>query len=287
MPATSRFTNLPAPAVIETLSYETILDELKTEVLARFDAAGIAYDVDNLLTDPIIHILIVAAGREVTLRSRINDAAARANLLAFSDAADLDHQAEFYGVTRLANETDDALFERVKLAIAGRSTAGPEARYAYLARSASARVKEVAVYRVDGGPEIFVAIRSTDNGGVPDSELLDEVEAAVTASDAMVLSDIVTVGAATTQTANITANVWLLPNTPMSVFTALEDTLRDAWDAEAGIGFDLSPSWIISKLHVPGVSRVEVVTPAAPVTVDDRNAIALGTISLTYKGAVR
>jgi phage-related baseplate assembly protein len=220
------------------------------------------------------------------LRARVNDAA-RANLLAFAAAGDLDHLAAFYGVARLVGEADAGLRARVVLAILGRSTAGPEEWYAYHALSADVRIKEVRVHRIDGGPEIGVSVLSNEDGGVPDQAMLDAVEAAVTAPSVRVISDVVTVAAATQSTENIAAQIWLLPGTPYSVFEGLEDVLRAAWDAESGIGFDLNPSWVAAKLHVPGVAKVSVTSPSAPVVVADVLAVAIGDMTLTYAGVSR
>lgn len=287
MPQDSRLTSLADPTIIETVSAEDILAELIADVIDRFDAASVDYDVGNLETDPVKIILEAAAYREVNLRARVNDAAVRANLLAFADGDDLDQLAAFYGVTRLEGESDGALFSRTRLAIAGRSAAGPEERYAYVARSANVLVRDVAVYKVNGGPTIRIAVRSTDNGGVPSESILNDVESAVTASDVAVVSDVIEVVAATSVTANVAADIWLLPDTPYEVFEGLENALAEAWDTESGLGFDLNPSWLQARLHVPGVSRVQVTAPAAPVVVDDNNAVALGSITLNFAGRSR
>ncbi|MER9961636.1 baseplate J/gp47 family protein [Mesorhizobium sp. M0045] len=280
------FSTLPAPAIIEMLDFEAVVDALIADVTVRFAAAGVDYDVGNLETDPVKIILEAAAYREVLLRARINDAA-RANLIAFATGSDLDHLAGFYDVIRLAGETDEALRSRVVLAIQGRSPAGPEERYMFVARSADVRVKEVRVYRVDGGPNIRIALLASDNGGVPDAAMLAAVTSAVSAAGVRVVSDVVEVLAATQVTSNIAAKVWLLPDTPMAVFDGLEATLRAAWSAEGGIGFDLNPSWIASKLHAVGVAKVEVTAPAASVVVDGNTAIAVGTVALTFSGRQR
>lgn len=280
------FSTLPAPAIIEALDFEAIVDALVADVIVRFAAAGVDYDVGNLETDPVKIIFEAAAYREVLLRARINDAA-RANLLAFATGSDLDHLAGFYDVIRLTGETDEALRSRVVLAIQGRSPAGPEERYAFVARSADVRVKEVRVYRVDGGPNVRIALLASDNGGVPDAAMMAAVTAAVGAANVRVVSDVIEVLAATQVTSNIAARVWLLPDTPMAVFDGLEAALRAAWSAEGGIGFDLNPSWIAAKLHAVGVAKVEVTAPAASVVVDGNTAIAIGTVTLTFSGRQR
>lgn len=278
--------SLPAPTIIEEISFETILADLMEDANERFATAGIAYDVGGLETDPVKIVLEAAAYRETLLRARVN-AAARSNLLAYSTGADLDGLAAFYGVTRQDGELDVDLRGRVVLAILGRSTAGPEEWYEFHARSADGRIREVKAYRVDGGPRLRLALLSKVNGGVPDGPMLAAVTAAVTAADVRSLNDVIEVVSAAQQTINVAAKVWLLPDAPITVFTGLEAVLRAAWAAETGIGFDLNPSWIAARLHVPGVSKVEVIAPALPAVVGDANAIVLGTVTLTNEGRLR
>lgn len=277
---------LPAPAIIETLDYEVILAALMADAVARFTAAGVEYDVGALETDPVKIVLEVAAYREVLTRSRINQAA-EANLVAFAGSTDLDHLAAFYDVTRLPGEFDGALRERVILAISGRSTAGPRDWYRAAARRASVRVKDAAVYRVGTGPDIRVAVLATDNFGEPDAALLTAVRNVVTADNVRVISDRVEVIAATSTTLNVAADVWLLPDTPQSVFDGLPAVVATALAAQGGLGFDVTRSWLTATLHQPGVHKVVVSTPAADVVVDDNSAVKLGTVTLTYKGRAR
>ena len=118
MTTVSDLSSLPTPAVIETLSFETIFGELQAEFQTRYP------DYSALLaSDPAIKLLEVAAYREVLLRNRIN-AAAKASLLAFATGSDLDHLATFYGVTRLPGEDDEALRARTRQRIIGFANAG-------------------------------------------------------------------------------------------------------------------------------------------------------------------
>ncbi|MES0049246.1 baseplate J/gp47 family protein [Mesorhizobium sp. M0053] len=278
---------LPPPQAIMVVPEADVLADIKAVFVTLAEKYGL--DVTGIIDlegEPANLLLQVDAFREVVIRAMINDAV-KANLLAFAAGADLDHLAAFYDLTRLTGETDAALRSRVVLAIQGRSPAGPEERYMFVARSADIRVKEVRVYRVDGGPKIRIALLSSVNGGVPDSAMLTAVTAAVTAPGVRVVSDVIEVLAATQVTSNIIGAVWLLPDTPMEVFNGLEAVLRGAWSAEAGIGFDLEPSWIEARLHVTGVKRVLVITPSAPVVVDENTAIALGTVTLTFAGRQR
>lgn len=283
---------LPAPAVIEELDFEAIVARQKSKFQELWETVRVTYpdlpeyDVTMLETDPAIILIEAESYRELLLRARTN-AAARANLLAFSIGSDLDHLAADHGVTRLADETDNALRSRVVLADQGRSAAGPEEWYKFHARSASIEVADVAVYRTGAGPGIEVAVLSTAEGGVPSSDLLTAVRDAVTSPSVRSINDIVSVVAATKTTIDVTGDVWLLPEAPASTFDALEDILRSALTSQGGIGFDVNRSWLIAKLMVAGVSKVEITSPSVDVIMDDHAAATFGAIDLTYRGRMR
>jgi len=277
---------LGRPAVLEEIVYETILSNLMADVTARFQAAGISYDVGGLETDPVKIVNEVAAFHIMSLRARVNDAA-KANLVAFAGGTDLDHLAFFYDVARLDGEADDALRRRIIIAISGRSTAGPVDWYRSAALRASPRVRDAAVYRVGKGPDIRVSVLATDNFGEPDAALLAAVTNEVTKGSVRVISDRVAVVSATSATANVDAEIWLLPGAPITVFQNLEASLRAALAAEGGLGFNVTRSWLTAKLHQPGVQRVNLIAPVADVVVDDNAAVRVGTVTLTLKGRDR
>lgn len=283
---------LPAPAVIEELDFEAIVARQKAKFQELWEAVRVtypdlpAYDVAMLETDPAIILIEAESYREMLMRARAN-AAARSNLLAFSTGSDLDHLAADHGVTRLLNETDTALRSRIVLADQGRSAAGPEEWYKFHARSASIEVADVAVYKTGTGPGIEVAVLSTAEGGVPSSDLLTAVREVVTSPSIRSINDIVSVISATKTTINVAADVWLLPDAPASTFDALEAILRAALTSEGGIGFDVNRSWLMAKMMVAGVSKVDITSPAADVIMDDHAAATFGTIGLTYRGRMR
>jgi phage-related baseplate assembly protein len=277
------FSTLPPPNIIEVLDNEAIVNALVADIVVRFAAAGVQYDVGNLEVDPVKIVLEAAAARETLLRARINDAA-KANLVVFATGSDLDHLAAFYDVTRLSGETDAALQSRIILAIQARSPGGSKYWYEAAARRADVRIRDVAVYREDFLPIIHVAVLSSENGGIPDQTMLGAVQAEVTADDVRLINDKIVVETAVAQSVHVGADVWLLPDAPLSVFDALEQRLRDAWVEEMSIGFDLDVSWIQAKLHAPGVKRVKVTEPTASVVAAANEALAIGTVSLRNQG---
>lgn len=275
--------NLNTPGVIETVSFASILDEAITDLRGRFAEADVSYDVGNLETDPAKILLEVSSAREIIIRQRINDAA-KANLIAYATGSDLDHLAAFYDVTRLAGENDIQLRARVVLAIQARSPGGSSYWYKQAALRADTRIRDVVVYREEFWPIIHIAVLSLESGGIPDQQMLDAVTAEVFSDTVRLLNDTLIVEAAVTQTVNIAADVWLLPSAGTTVFDSLEQTLRNAWQEESGVGFDLEISWIESRLHIDGVKKVVVTSPTASIINPEGTASALGTITLTNKG---
>lgn len=287
-------TSLPVPQVIEEISFEAIVARKKARfqglwaaVRAQHPALNLPdYDVAMLETDPVVILLEEDAYDEMLLRARVNDAV-RSNLLAYATGANLDNLAADHGVIRLVGESDQALRERIVLHDQGSSSAGPEEWYEYHARSASVLVKDVSVYRSGTGPEITLAVLASNNGGVPDQPLLDAVYAVVNSPSVRVVNDVISVIAATGTSFDVAAQIWLLPDTPASVFEGLETVLRNALQAEGGMGFDINQSWLVAKLMVPGVAKVVLTAPVTDLVVGGNSAAALDQVTLTFAGRAR
>ena len=238
-----------------------------------------------LESDPGIKILEVAAARELILRQRINDAL-QATLLRYAGGPDLDNLATFYAVVRLEDESDEALRARVIERIMGSSTAGGAAWYRYQALTASELVKDAAVSSPAPG-EVLVNILSTQGNGTASSGLLSTVNAVLQSDSVRVITDVVTVASATINTVPVTAQVYLYPDTPIEVFNGLQASLTAAFAAAAGLGWDVTRSWLIAQLHPAGVQRVVLTAPAADVVCSPSQAPALGAITLTMAGRDR
>jgi phage-related baseplate assembly protein len=278
--ATLDFSSIPAPEIIEELDYETILQAMITDLQARDPSY-----TEILESDPGVKILEVAAARELILRQRVNDAL-QATLLRYSIAADLDNLAAFYGVIRLANEQDEALRLRTIERIMGSSTAGGSAWYRYQALTASPLVKDAAVSSPAPG-EVLINVLSTQGNGTASSALLTAVNTRVQADDVRVITDTVSVQGAQILTVPVTAQVYLYPDTPVEVFNNLEQDLRAAFALQASLGWDVTRTWLIAKLHPAGVQRINLTAPTADVICGPGQAPALGTITLTLAGRDR
>lgn len=274
------FSTIPLPTIIEELDYESILAEMLSDLQQRDPTY-----TEILESDPGVKILEVAAARELILRQRINDAL-RATLLRYAIGGDLDNLAAFYGVTRLTGETDAALKTRTIERIMGSSSAGGASWYRYHALSASPLVRDAAVSSPEPG-QVLINVLSSEGNGTASSSLLSIVDAVVQNSSVRVITDVVTVASAAIQTVPVTAQVWLYPETPIEVFNNLGATLQAAFAAEAGLGWDVAPSWIIAQLQQAGVQRVVLQSPAVVVTCGPNQAPALGLLELTMAGRDR
>lgn len=98
-------------------------------------------------------------------------------------------------------ESDEDLRERIRLAPASRSTAGPKNSYKYYAISADATVADA--YVDSPTPGVVVITPILYGGEMPDQSILDKVLAACSADDVRPLTDKVEVTAPTTQSYDI------------------------------------------------------------------------------------
>lgn len=149
---------LPAPSVIEALSFEQIFAAMLADLQARSGDNPFTALVES---DPVYKVLQVAAYREMILRQRVNDAA-RAVMLAYAEKSDLDNLGALLGVTRMqldpgdpehsippTMESDPDYRRRITLAPEGYSVAGPEGAYIFHALSAAPGVLDASATSPD------------------------------------------------------------------------------------------------------------------------------------------
>lgn len=272
--------SLPTPAVIEALSFETVFAELQSEFQSRYP------DYSALLaSDPAIKLLEVAAYREVLLRNRIN-AAAKASLLAFATGSDLDHLAAFYGVERLSGEDDEALRLRTRQRIIGFANAGGAAHYRYWALSASPEVADVEVDSPQPGRVRISVLAKGEEDNVPEV-VLDAVKAVVLRDDIRVLTDTIEVVPAELIPVVVHARLWLYPDAPIETLGAIRAVFESTMAGHAGLGWDLTRSWIVGRLQRAGVHKVELIAPASDIRVVANQAVRLAELNLEFAGRDR
>ena len=273
---TQDLSKIPAPNIIEPLSYELILSRMQEELVAKDPEFSALVE-----SDPAIKVLEIAAWRELLLRQRINDAA-RANLLAFALSADLDHLAAFYNVERMEAESDLAFRKRTQAKIAGWSTAGSRDYYRYHALSASTRVLDARADSPLPG-QVRISILAADNQGIADDTLLKVVTDALTNDTVRVLTDSVEVVACGIRTTPIIADIYLYPETSAEIITQAKTRLNNAIAEQIRLGWDLTRSWIMGNLFVEGMQKIEIISPAQDIEIAENECVAIDSVQLTLK----
>ena len=268
---------LPEPGIIETLSFDVVFASIVQDFQGRYP------DFTALLeSDPAIKLLEVAAYRELLLRNRINEAA-RGQMLAFAVGTDLDHLGAFYDVERLSGESDSALRRRIRLRIMGFSNAGGADTYRYWALTASAEIADVAVTSPQPG-HVRISVLSRLGDGTASEELLDAVKAVVLRDDIRVLTDAVYVLGAEIVPVDVAADIWLLPDSVAELMAALPGYLASEFAGATMLGFDVTRSWLIGRLHVAGVHRVDLLEPVSDVRIQPWQVARLHTCFLNLVG---
>ncbi|HCI6950072.1 TPA: baseplate J/gp47 family protein, partial [Klebsiella pneumoniae] len=217
------------------------------------------------------------------LRQRINEGAA-ACMLSHSTGDDLDNIAANLDTERLtitaATDTADAVMEsdealrlRAQAAFEGMSVAGPSAAYEYFARSASGQVSDARATSPSPA-EVVVAVLSTEGDGTASSELLAAVAAAVNDEEVRPLGDRVTVQSAEIIEYDIDATLYLYPGPESEpiINAAMASLQTFLADNDKKIGRDIVRSAISAALHVQGVQRVVINTPADDLQIDNTQA---------------
>ena len=267
-------TQLPPPEVVEALDFETILQVHRADLLARYPEAAAVIDLES---EPLNKLLQAHAYRELLYRQRVNEAA-RAHLLAFATGADLDHKAAFYGLTRLAGESDERLRARVQLRIKSLAGNGTREAYELTAMTASQNVRDARATQPFPG-RVHLLLWCHDAAQA--EATLATVLAAINADDGRPLGVPVTVALARARAINITAAIEREAGAPADLAQRLVVTLADALAAYARLGRDVPRSWITARLHTAQVAAVRFPDPAAPAEstpLDDDEYPTLGVV---------
>lgn len=269
-------TQLPPPEVVETLDFETILQVHRADLLARYPEAAAVIDLES---EPLNKLLQAHAYRELLYRQRVNEAA-RAHLLAFATGADLDHKAAFYGLTRLAGESDERLRARVQLRIKSLAGNGTREAYELTAMTASQNVRDARATQPFPG-RVHLLLWCHDAAQA--EATLDTVLAAINADDGRPLGVPVTVALARARAINITAAIEREAGAPADLAQRLVVMLADALAGYARLGRDVPRSWITARLHTAQVAAVRFPDPAAPAEstpLDDDEYPTLGVVHI-------
>lgn len=299
--ATIDLSQLPAPDVVETLDYETLLAERKATLISLYPAEQ-QQAITRTLTlesEPLVKLLQENAYRELILRQRINEAA-KANMVAWATGSDLDQLGANNGVTRLTlraadnstipptaamMESDDNFRMRIAAAFEGLSVAGPSGAYEYHAKSADGRVADVSATS-PAPAEVVITVLSREGDGTAPADLLTIVANALNDEDVRPVADRVRVQAAAIVDYRVDATLYLYPGPEAEpVRAAAEAKLIAFINAQSRLGRDIRQSALYAALHVEGVQRVELAQPTEDVVLDKTQAAYCSGYSIAVGGS--
>lgn len=272
-------TGIPAPSVVETLSYEAILASMLADLQARDTAFSALVE-----SDPAYKILEVAAYRETLVRQRVNDAA-KAVMLTYALGTDLENLGALFGVVRKVldpgnpnayppvdptYEGDESLRYRITLALEGLSTAGPEGSYIFHAL----KVPTIVDVAVAGPPEtspgvVRVTILSNTGNGQASSAEVSAVQTELGADEVRPLTDQVVVQSAAIVSYALAVKLYIFAGPDPAVVQAQAlANLQTYVAASHKIGQDIRVSAIYAAAQVAGVDYVELVATGGAITGD-------------------
>jgi len=261
--------NTQLPNIIEKLSYEEILSQMKEELVRRDESFTALVE-----SDPAIKILEIAAWRELLLRQRINEAA-KGNVLKFATGKNLDNLAEFYGVERQDEEDDEQFRKRVKTKIVGWSTGGSKEHYRYHAMSADVRVKDALVEsKVPGSVQISILSTELSTGS---EELINIVREKVNQDNIRVLTDTIEVVGCNIIEIDIHSKISI--RNP-DVIEKAKKQFIEKFESTKRLGWSVTRSWIIANLFVEGVENVELIEPKEDVVVKGNECAFLRSLNV-------
>lgn len=182
---------LGRPPALAAKDFETLYSETLADLIARYNGAGITFDLQRFEIDPSSILLESGAYRDLLRRQAIDDAVTQ-TYLGSATGVMLDQRAADYGVLRrvvqIADPTlglpeiledDDSLRLRARLAWEALSVAGPTGAYAFHALDAHEGVFDVLPIGPETGivspGEVLVVVQSRTNNGIPTDNMLDVI----------------------------------------------------------------------------------------------------------------
>lgn len=191
-----------------------------------------------------------------------------------------------------SEEGDDKFRERIRLAPATLSTAGPESAYRYFALSADPDIIDVAI---DSPEANIINIYPLMVGGaVPDQDTLDKVAAVCSAEDVRPMTDLVTAKAPTQVSYDIQIKYFCTKDNEAETVKAVEGEggaidQYNEWQCGA-LDRDINPDQLRKLILCPdwdsslvGADRVEVTKPAFTAIGKSQVAKFSGSVTVTHE----
>ncbi|MCG7349291.1 baseplate assembly protein [Sphingomonas sp. ACRSK] len=289
--STLDLSSLPAPDLIEQLSFDDVLARMVADVRLRLP--GFDATVDS---DPAVIVLQVAAYHLQLHVAAVNDKA-RQLMVASATGANLDHLAALVGASRRTVdggdpgqgippklEGDDELRQRIVLAPESFSVAGPELAYVYHAKAADGAVLDARATSPAPG-EVLVSVLAREGDGRASAELLGKVAAVVNSDSVRPLGDLVTVASAEIRPFALDARLVTFSGPDIGLVLAAARSSLDVYLASSRLlGRDITLSGLFAALHVAGVMRVEILAPTADIVCGATQAAHCTGVTLIHGG---
>ncbi|CAI3163009.1 hypothetical protein MWMV17_MWMV17_03474 [Acinetobacter calcoaceticus] len=284
---------LPEPAIVEQIDFETILAAGLQDYYDRMDSTGVEY-TKLRESDPAYKLAEVFAFREMLVRQRANDSA-KAVLLAYASGTDLDHKAAEKNLERRliseATETSEAIYEsdsllrkRVQLAPEGYTTAGSEGSYLFHGMNADVRVKDIEPVSPDRGIAAMYVL-SNEGDGAASEEIINSVDKALNKKFIRPLTDYVQVYSASIIHYQVEAVLEIQDGPDKNI--VLQDAvlkLQEYVNSVHKLNTKVSITGIASALQRKGVIDVDLISPIAKIEPVSGQAAYCNEIAVRIKG---
>lgn len=266
---------LPAPQAIHSVDYELIRAARLTELVARFTAKGVQFNVQSIETDPSIIHQEEDAYREMLDLQAINDAV-QAVLVAYAIGSDLDNLGALLGLRRLtitaATETAAAVMEsdsdfraRIRVALDATAVGLTGNGYRTIALQAAPAVKSVSLVKKGGGQIDVVLLGRGEDGAVADADV-QTVRDRLQADDGGQLTDIIAVRSARPLPYDVVAEATIPPGpTTSAIQTASVAAITAAAAGLKVIGGRIPTDALIAAGRVAPMMKFSLVSPAADI----------------------
>ena len=187
---------------------------------------------------------------------------------------------------------DDRFRERIRLAPAQFTTAGPESSYRYYAMSADPDIIDVSVDAPEEEACVVNIYPLMTGGQLPDQDVLDAVEAVCSADDVRPMTD--KVNAKAPQTVNYSINVkyYTLVDEEADCIAAIEGDgcaidQYNEWQ-QGALDRDVNPDYLRKLMLAPGdgktgAYRVEITSPTVASVGKNQVARLSGSVTVTHE----
>ena len=276
--------NAPAPNFFELIEYETIRDRIIADLRDRLPS----WDGDT--SDPIYVEAEAVAAYAVALREYFNNRS-RAQLLKWATGTGLRHIGASRGILQDPDEEEEQYRTRIELTPLASAAVGSRSSIRSNSLLASSLVKDAGFVRQEDLSLIVYVLstaeRDSDNdvpAGTPSAELISEIQTYLTDDERLGWAERLTVAAPTITEYDITATVFYHSSEieESIIRTSVEDAVKAYALENLELGKGVALSALYKALQQTGVSRANIVAPAADLPEQEKShARALKDLSIT------